>query len=147
MEICLYYHTNMLSVPFHAHPLLGSEKEINKCASCCHGKHETIVFSVSNWSFTHRGEDRLVTVFLWSQGNLMNMALYRIIYDSRNCASHTYCAVTVWSHEYLNVLLFLNICQNLFSMTSITFFFFFQKYSITPIHNKTTEGNTFGFLD
>lgn len=25
--------------------------------------------------------------------------------------------------------------------------FFFKKYSITPTHNKTTEGNTFGFLD
>lgn len=63
------------------------------------------------------GEDRVVTVFLWSQGNLRNMALYHIIHNSRNCASHTNCILTVWSHEYLNVLLFLDSCQNLFSIT------------------------------
>lgn len=34
------------------------------------------------------GEDRLATVFLWSQGNLRNVALYHIIHDSRNCITY-----------------------------------------------------------
>lgn len=36
----------MLSVSFNTHPLLGSEREIKKCASCCYGKHETLLLSV-----------------------------------------------------------------------------------------------------
>lgn len=46
MEIFSYDHTNMLSVSFHIHLLVSSEKEIKQCASYCCGKHETVLLSV-----------------------------------------------------------------------------------------------------